>query len=204
MSHITENFVGDTSLFDKKSVIEKFFARRGCQDFQSGGGGVSQFSFDYFMSHSTKTFVGAPLSVSLTLGIEKVYAQSSYHYFLSEFFCLTVPKNFVREFFCVSENSWYPINLWIRGVEVRGFTIRNRKNIWHDRVSNPWPTASEPCCPTATATFPFWTKRVGNFGQKKNRPYWKNIFFLQITYAAKINKSKGIVGSCKFIHKCNK
>ena len=29
--------------------------------------------------------------------------------------CLTVPKNFVGEPFCVSQNFWYRKNLWIRG-----------------------------------------------------------------------------------------
>ena len=45
--------------------------------------------------------------------------------------------------------------LWIRRVEGGGFTIRNRKNICHDRDSNPGPTASEPCCPNPTAVIYF-------------------------------------------------
>ena len=54
-----------------------------------------------------------------------------------------------------------------RGVEGIGVMIRNRKNIWHDRDSNPGPTASEPCCPNPTAVIYFRIKKVGNFGLKK-------------------------------------
>ena len=31
----------------------------------------------------------------------------------------------------------------------------NRKNIWHDRDSNPEPTAREPCCLNRTAVIYF-------------------------------------------------
>ena len=37
----------------------------------------------------------------------------------------------------------------------RGVRIRNRKNIWHNRDSNPGPTASEPCCPNPTTVIYF-------------------------------------------------
>ena len=77
------------------------------------------------------------------------------HNFPSNICCLTVPKNIVGEPFCGSENSWYRKILWIRGVEGGGVTIRNRKNNWHDRDSNPKPTASEPCCPNPTAVIFF-------------------------------------------------
>ena len=84
--------------------------------------------------------------------IEKFY-QSLYHDFLSKFFRLTT-ENFRRETL-VSENFWYRKILWIRRMEGGGVTIRNRKNIWHDRDSNPGPTASEPCCPNPTAVIYF-------------------------------------------------
>ena len=65
----------------------------------------------------------------------------------------------------------------------------NRKNIWHDRDSNPEPTACEPCCPNPTAFIYFWKKRVGNFGLKKKKTTLLNeYFFLHITYAAKNKK----------------
>ena len=50
-----------------------------------------------------KIFVGGPFSVSLISGTEKFYASEGYvtiFDFLSNFFCLTVPKNFVGEPFC--------------------------------------------------------------------------------------------------------
>ena len=50
-----------------------------------------------------KNFVGEPFSVLLISGIENFYASEGYATifdFLSKFFCLTVPKNFVGELFC--------------------------------------------------------------------------------------------------------
>ena len=67
-----------------------------------------------------------------------------YHIFLSKNFCLGLPKNFVREpFFCVSENFWYHLNLWIRG---RG------GGKYHDFLSKLFCLTvlknfrGEPCC----------------------------------------------------------
>ena len=60
--------------------------------------------------------------------------------------------------------------------EGRGATIRNRKNIWHHRDSNPGPTVSEPCCPNPTVVIYFWIKRVGNFGLKKRKTTLLNNF----------------------------
>ena len=57
----------------------------------------------------------------------------------------------------------------------------NRKNIWHDRDSNPKPTAWERCCPNPTAVIYFWIKRVGSFALKKKKydpTEW--IFFIAI------------------------
>ena len=113
------------------------------------------------------------------------------HSFPSKICCLTVPKNFVGEPFCVSENSWYRKDLWIRGVEGESATIRNRKNIWHDSDSNQGPTASEPCCPNPPAVIYFWIKRVGNFGLKKKekRPYRMDNFSCILHMRRKIMKS---------------
>ena len=55
-------------------------------------------------------------------------------------FCLTVPKIFL--------NGPSSVSL-ILGIEKKlGI---NRKDIWHNRDSNPEPTAWEPCCPNPTA-----------------------------------------------------
>ena len=65
---------------------------------------MHDFSFKIFLSHSTETFRrGESFSVSLVSGIQKFYASEGYvtiFDFLSKFFCLTVPKNFVSEPFC--------------------------------------------------------------------------------------------------------
>ena len=50
-----------------------------------------------------------------------VFYAKRYHDFPLKIFCLTVPKNFVEEPFCVSENVWYRKMLGIR--EGAGITI---------------------------------------------------------------------------------
>ena len=82
---------------------------------------------------------------------ERCGGGGGYHDFPSENFCLTVPKNFIGEPFCVAENSWFRKIIWLRGVEGRGVMIRNCKNNWHDRDSNPEPTTLKPCGPNPTA-----------------------------------------------------
>ena len=62
-----KRFVGDPSLYDKISG----FCMRGISRFSVRG--VARFSIDYFMSHSTETFLGDPFRVSLISGIEKFY-----------------------------------------------------------------------------------------------------------------------------------
>ena len=55
------------------------------------------------LSHSAKNFhsVGEHFSVSQVSGIEKIYASDGYVTFLCrDFFCLTVPENFLGEPFC--------------------------------------------------------------------------------------------------------
>ena len=51
-----------------------------------------------------------------------------YHNFPLKNFCLTVPKNFVGEPFCVSQNFWYRKTLWIREGRREGvsrFSVKN-------------------------------------------------------------------------------
>ena len=54
------------------------------------------------------------LQTSLPPLISVVYAKG-YHDLPLKNFCLTVPKNFVGEPFCVSQNFWFRKILWIRG-----------------------------------------------------------------------------------------
>ena len=69
-------------------------------------GGVSRFSVEIFLSDSAEKFRGwgESFSVSFISGIEKVWIRGGRQYqdFPSNFFCLTVPKEFVREPFRVS------------------------------------------------------------------------------------------------------
>ena len=69
-------------------------------------GGVSRFSVENFLSDSAEKFRGwgESLSVSFISGIDKVWIRGGRQYqdFPSKFFCLTVPKEFVREPFRVS------------------------------------------------------------------------------------------------------
>ena len=55
-----------------------------------------------------------------------------YHDFLSKKFCLTVPKNFVGEPFCVSKNFWYRKILCMRGGHqglVENFLFHRTENL---------------------------------------------------------------------------
>ena len=68
------------------------------------GEGVLRFCVEIFLSHSAENFRrGESFSVSLISGIEKFYASEGYvtiFDFLSKFFCLTMPKDFLGEPFC--------------------------------------------------------------------------------------------------------
>ena len=64
-----------------------------------------------------KSFVGEHFSVSLILGIEKVYPSEGYvtiFEILSSFLCVTVPKKFVGEPFAVSLIAGIK-KFWMRG-----------------------------------------------------------------------------------------
>ena len=69
---------------------------------KTGGGRVSRFTVENFLSHTAEISVGEFFTVALVSGIEKVWIRKrrEYRYFLSKIFCLTVPKNFLGETFC--------------------------------------------------------------------------------------------------------
>ena len=138
MSHSTEIFVEEPFSVSLISGIEKFYAQEGY---------IAIFCRKFSVSQNRKISRGEPFCVSENFWYRKILwirrVGRECHNFPSKICCLTVPKNFVGETFCLSENSWYRKILWIRGVEGGGVTIRNRKNIRHDRDSNPVPTASE-------------------------------------------------------------
>ena len=78
---------------------------------------VSRFSVEKFLSHSAEKFRRGTLLCFRKFLVPKNVRDKrggGYHDFLSKLFCLTVPKNFVEEPFCVSENFWYRKMLGIR------------------------------------------------------------------------------------------
>ena len=70
------------------------------------GEGVSRFSVENFLSHSTKKFRWGTLRCIRKFPVAKKFMDNrgggEYQDFPSKFFCLTVPKNFVGEPFRVS------------------------------------------------------------------------------------------------------
>ena len=73
------------------------------------GEGASRYCRKFFVSQGRnekfckETFV----CIRNFLVRKKLWRRKGYHDFPSKFFCPTVPKNFVREQFCVSKKFWY-------------------------------------------------------------------------------------------------
>ena len=84
--------------FGKVLVAKKFLDK--------GGGGVSNFCVESFLSHSAERFRKEPLSLSLFSAVEKVWMRGwgggGVSKFPSKISFLTVPKNFVGQTFRVS------------------------------------------------------------------------------------------------------
>ena len=110
-----------------------------------------------------KNAVGEPFSLSLISDIEKIWMRGWWgggtvsRYSVENFLSHSAEK-IRRTTLCGVTNFGYRKMLGI-----------NRKNIWHDRDSNPKPTAWERCYPNPTAVIYFWKKRVGSFALKKKR-----------------------------------
>ena len=77
-------------------VTKKFMGNRG------GGGGVSRFCLDFFLSHSAKKLVGYPFRVSLISGIENFYASEGYVTIFCRSFLSHSAENFRRACFRLS------------------------------------------------------------------------------------------------------
>ena len=118
------------------------------------------------MSHRVEKFRKGILLFLRKFLVSKSFMdeKGGYHVFPSKFFGLTVPKNFVKE------------TLAFHSFRVSKKLTINCQNIWHDRDSNPKPTAWERCCPNPTAviynktSWEFWTEK------KEKRPYWMKNF----------------------------
>ena len=97
---VPRNFVGDSFSVSLNSGAENVWIREG---------GLSRFSVEKYLSHSAENFRGwrESLSVSFILGIDKVWTRGgggreAVSRFYVDFFCLTVPEEFLREHFIVS------------------------------------------------------------------------------------------------------
>ena len=92
-------------------------------------GGVSRFSVESFMSHSAEKFRRGILLSFINFGYRKVLGireveGGGFHVFPSKLLCLTVPKNFVEEQFCVSENFDYGKS-FLHEKGISGFWVEN-------------------------------------------------------------------------------
>ena len=109
---VPKNAVGKPFSLSLISGIEKVWMR-------GRGGGVSRFSVENFLSHSAQKFRRGTLLISfrkfLVAKILWIRGGREYQDFPSKNFCLTVPKNFVEEPVCVSENFGYRKSLCLRG-----------------------------------------------------------------------------------------
>ena len=109
VSQYQKTSLGNTSVYQKISGIEKFYASER---------GVSRFSVEKFLSHCTEIFHWRTLWCFRKILLSKNFmhrrggASRFCRFFLSH---RTKTKNFVKEPFCFPENFWYRKNLWIRG-----------------------------------------------------------------------------------------
>ena len=111
---------GNPTVLEKISSFEKFSMKRG----------VSHSSVENFFFSQCRKSSWASLQCFRKIGESKSFMHKrGYQDFPSKIFCLTEPKHFVKQPNSVSLISGTKI-FWI-----------NRKNIWHDRDSNPKPTA---------------------------------------------------------------
>ena len=146
---------------------------------------VSWFSVEISLSHSVeKLRRGILYCVALISGTENFGEEGRgvSRYSVGSFLSHS-PEKGRRLYFSNSLNSGIEKTLGI-----------NRKNIWHDRDSNPKPAAWEGCRSNSTVVFDFWIKRVGSFALKKKRKqilphctlYWMNNFSCKLHMWQKI------------------
>ena len=117
---VPENFVGEPFCVSENfRYRKKLWIRRGKE-------GVSQFSIKNLLSHRTGKFRKGTLLCLAKFRVSKniLHEGSST---ISCRLCLTVPKNFVREPFYVSEKIWYRKIFWIKRAEGGSVTIFHRK-----------------------------------------------------------------------------
>ena len=105
-------------------VSENFWYRK-ILWIRRGREGVSQFSIENLLSHSTGKLRKRTLVCLTKIRVSKNFLQEGSSTIFCRL-CLAEPKKFVGETFCVSENFWYRKILWIRrGEGVSQFSIEN-------------------------------------------------------------------------------
>ena len=85
---VPKNFVGEPLCFKKFRVLKNFMPKRG----------ISRFSIENLLSHSTEKFRRGTLLCFTKFLVSKKFMDKrggEYHDFLSKISCLTVPKIFV-------------------------------------------------------------------------------------------------------------
>ena len=109
VSQYRKILLGNTSVYQKISGIEKFYA--------SERGGYHVLRQKLFVTQYRKVLLGNTSVYQKISSSEKFYASErggGYQVSSSKTFCHTVPKNFVREHFGVSENLVHRKILCIR------------------------------------------------------------------------------------------
>ena len=86
--------------------FRKFLVAKKFMDKREGGGGVSIFSVENFLSHSAENFCEGILYCCINFGYRKnLDERGDYQDFLSKIFRVTVPKISVGESFIVASIS---------------------------------------------------------------------------------------------------
>ena len=105
LSHSAENFCGQPFNVSEKLGYRKISCTYG----------VSQFSVENFFVSQCRKLLRAFLQCFRKFEVSKKFMHNrGYHNFPSKFFCVTVPKKFVRESYCFWENFWFQKVLWMK------------------------------------------------------------------------------------------
>ena len=91
--------IGGITIFRRKLFVSQFLVSKTFMD--KRGEGVSRFSVQNFLSLSAEKFCSETFQCVSNFVYRKILCfRELCHDFVLKFFCLTVPKNFIREPFC--------------------------------------------------------------------------------------------------------
>ena len=118
LSHCTEKHWRGTILCFRKVLVSK-------TSMPKRGSGNTTFGRYFIVSQYRNFSLRRNLLCFRKFRVSKKFMlKTGISLFSVDFFCLTVPKRFVEEHFCVSENFWYPKMLKMRGAEEDGRNIK--------------------------------------------------------------------------------